>query len=575
MFPTAKEEICMVKLFPLARGFADQRAAASGFYPVIKALALVLLVMFVSIACYATAIAQGTEPQQPVLLGLETNTLTIEGSTTTPYYWFLLTTAIAFLVPVGFILISIAALESEYAWNAALGGLAAIALGAFAYWAIGFALHFGGVGLVYATPALRQLVWEWSPLSTNWGTGWGVAGLGGWFLSGADISVLTYTLFLTNLPAVVTAAVLPVVALRGRAPAVVTLVLALLLAGVVYPLAGNWVQGGGWLGALGRNLGLGHGFVDFGGAGTVHLVSAGFALAALVVWIPRRRVVPIRQLELPPVHLPLFVVIGSLLILAGNIGWQWSNPLQVQHLGELALMRGSINSILLAAGGIIPPLLYTWFVTGQSEPMTCARGLVAGVVAGLAVGPFVQPGVAFAIGLLVGATIPFAIFVVDGFWHLDDATGVVVASGIPAIIGLLLVGIFADGVVGSGWQLIGSGSYLGVKGQGVSGLFVVNGYQLDFPGQLQAQAIGVLSLSLWGFLSGMLCCIPLGLLFHTLEQGDATLRSTMPMSRFEEHSTPFDLPLEPTDEDPRSYAPVGQLSDEWENPQRREPQSRR
>ena len=57
-------------------------------------------------------------------------------------------------------------------------------------------------------------------------------------------------------------------ALRGRAPATVTLILALVLGGIVYPLAGNWVQGGGWLNALGRNLELGHGFVDFGGAGT-------------------------------------------------------------------------------------------------------------------------------------------------------------------------------------------------------------------------------------------------------------------------------------------------------------------
>ena len=437
-----------------------------------------------------------------------------------PLYWFLITSFLALLVPIGFVLIGVAGLEVEYAWNAALGGLAAISLATFAYWAIGFALHFGGIGLVYSDPALRQLVWEWSPLSTNWGTGWGVAGLSGWFLSGAQVTAFTYTLFLAHLPWVVTAAMLPAMALRGRAPAIVTLILALLIGGVIYPLAGNWVQGGGWLSALGRNLNLGHGFVDFGGAGTVHLFSAGFALAALVVWIPRRQVVPLGHLELPPVYLPLLVVVGSLFVLVGSLGWYWSNPLQVAGLGDLALMRGSVNSLLLGAGGLIPSLFYTWFVTGRSEPMTCARGLVAGVVAGLAVGPFVQPGVAFAIGLLAGATVPFAIFVIEGIWLLDDATGVVIASGIPAIVGLLLVGIFADGVVGRGWQLVGQESYLGVTGQGVAGLFVVSGYQMDFPAQLQAQAIGVLALSLWGFLTGMLCCIPLGLLFHTLQHSE-------------------------------------------------------
>lgn len=514
----------MPENFQLSRFFAERRAECSGASrPFYRSFAILLVPVVVNLFP-AAALAQNANPASSTSDLL--NEIAINGSGGTPLYWFLLTTAIAFLVPIGFVLISISGLEADYAWNSALGSLAAVGLASFAYWAIGFALQFGGVGLVYTDIGLRQLVWEWSPLSTNWGTGWGVAGLSGWFLSGSNISVLTYTLFLVHLPWVITAVILPVVALRGRAPAIVTMILALVIGGFVYPIAGNWVQGGGWLSALGRNLSLGHGLVDFGGAGTIHLVGAGFALAALVVWVPRRQIVALDHLELPPVHLPILAVAGSLFVFAGNLGWQWSNPLQVNLLGELALMRGSINSVLLAAGGIIPPLLYTWFVTGQSDPNTCARGLIAGIVAGLAVGPFVQPGVAFAIGLLAGTTIPFAIFVVEGFWHLDDATGVITASGLPAIIGLLLIGIFADGVVGNGWQMTGQGGYLGVENQGVSGLFVLNGFQIDFPGQLQAQAIGVLALSLWGFLTGMLICIPLGLLFHALEQGEpATAQS--------------------------------------------------
>jgi ammonium transporter, Amt family len=107
----------------------------------------------------------------------------------------------------------------------------------------------------------------------------------------------------------------------------------------------------------------------------------------------------------------------------------------------------------------------------------------------------------------------------------DDATGVVTAHGIPAIVGLVLVGIFADGVAGSGWQMTGVESYLGVSGQGVSGLLVPRGYQIDFPGQLQAQFVGVLTLSLWGFLTGVLICTPLGLLFHGLKRSEAWQQS--------------------------------------------------
>jgi len=493
--------------------------------------------------------------------GSDSNAQAIE-TVTTPLYWYLMTAMISLLAPIGFVLIGVAGLAPEHAWDAALGGLAAVGLATWAYWACGFAIQFGGIGLVYTDAALRQLVWEWSPLAANWGVGWGVAGLSGWFLSGPQVTALTYTLFLAHLPWVITAAILPIMAIRGRAPAIVTLILALLIGGLIYPLAGNWVQGGGWLSALGRNLNLGHGLIDFGGAGTVHLVAAGFALAALVVWSPRSTPQHAVGAELPPVHLPLLVVVGSLFVLAGSLGWYWSNPLQVRFLGEIALMRGSVNSVLVAAGGLIPPLLYTWFVTGRSEPMTCARGLVAGVVAGLAVGPFVQPGIAFAIGLLAGATVPFVLFLVEGIWHLDDATGAVTASGVPAMVGLLLTGIFADGVVGNGWQMTGAGNYLGVTGQGVSGLFVASGYQSDFPSQLQAQAIGVLALSLWGFIVGMALCIPLGLLFHALDGGDQPTSEALAPSK-----------LEPIFQDPGFE--LEYFADEWQPTETARRQQRR
>ncbi|MEZ4673567.1 MAG: hypothetical protein R2932_04895 [Caldilineaceae bacterium] len=348
----------MVATFHSIRIFAERRAAHIDYHRIILIGVGILFVLSLGYFSSTSGLAQDAINTAPTPSVTQlADEISVDNRTTTPLYWFLIGTAIAFLTPIGFILISISGLASEYAWNAALGGLAAIALATFTYWALGFALQFGGIGLVYPDLGLRQLVWEWSPLSTNWGTGWGVAGLSGWFLSGPAVSPLTYTLFLVHLPWVVTATALPTIALRGRAPAVVTLILAILISGLIYPLAGNWVQGGGWLSALGRNLGLGHGFVDFAGAGTVHLVGAGFALAALVVWMPRRQLIHLQHLELPPVHLPILSVIGSLFVLAGSVGWHWANPLQVNGLGELAMMRGTVNSMLVAAGGLIPPLL--------------------------------------------------------------------------------------------------------------------------------------------------------------------------------------------------------------------------
>jgi Amt family ammonium transporter len=460
----------------------------------------------------ASAALQGTDPN--ALAGQ----MGADGSLLLPSYWYLLMAALSLLVPAGLILISVAGLEPERAWSAALGGLGAIGITGFSYWAFGFALQFGGVGLIYPLPELRMLVWEWSAFSPDWGIGWGMAGLSGWFLSGADVTPLVYALFLAHLPWAMTAAALPVIALRGRAPATAPLVLAFFMGGVLYPLAGNWVQGGGWLSALGRNINLGHGLIDFGGAGTVHLVAGGFAVAALLIWTPRRARQPLNTVQLPPVQLPLLASVGALLLMAGSMGWWWANPLQTSTLSEVALMRGGVNNILFAGGGALIPLIYTWFVTGRADPLMTARGLAAGVVAGLACGPFVQPGVAFFIGFFAGGAAPFVAFVSDHVWRLDDATGVAHVSMIPAAVGLLLVGLFADGTAGSGWQTTGVDSYLGVTGQGVSGLFVARGYQPDFPAQFQAQVIGVLALALWGFVSGLLICGPVALIYYGLQR---------------------------------------------------------
>ncbi|MCB0090956.1 MAG: ammonium transporter, partial [Caldilineaceae bacterium] len=143
-------------------------------------------------------------------------------------------------------------------------------------------------------------------------------------------------------------------------------------------------------------------------------------------------------------------------------------------------------------------------------------------VAGLAAGPFVQPGAAFIIGLIAGATTPFVMYLTNHVLRLEDRTGVLHMCAAPAIIGLFMVGLWADGVEGNGWQATGAGTYLGVPGQGVSGLLVANGLSVDFPGQLQAQVVGILALGLWGFLGGLIVCVPLSLLYYGLQRSAET-----------------------------------------------------
>ena len=433
------------------------------------------------------------------------------------YLWQLTASGLAFLLPAGLMLVAASGMRAERAWDAALGGLAAFCLAGIGYWAVGFAFQFGSVGFLYMDhPELSGLMRGWSPLPEGWGVGWVTVGLEGWFLSGAAATPTALGLFLAHVPWSMAAALLPILALRGRAPALATLIVALVVGGFVYPLAGNWVQGGGWLSALGGNIGLGHGMVDFGGGGTVFLVSASASLAALLVWPPRRNGrATDADSELPSVHLPLLAVVGALLVMAGVLAWVWASPVQQPGTNSFTAMRTAVNGLLYAVGGVTVPLLYTWFVTGTSDPGMSVRGLVAGVIAGLAAGPFPGHVGALVIGLLAGVSVPYVTFALRRVFRLEDGAGIFATAGLPAVIGLLFVGIFADGAAGAGWQQIGAESYLGVTGQGVTGLLAASGFRADFPGQVQAQIVGIVGLSLWGFISGSLICGPLGLFFYS------------------------------------------------------------
>ncbi|OUC04973.1 hypothetical protein RY27_30085, partial [Litorilinea aerophila] len=59
------------------------------------------------------------------------------GGLTVPTYWFVLASGLALLVPAGLTLVAVSGLEPGRAWDAALGGVAAMGLAALGCWAIG------------------------------------------------------------------------------------------------------------------------------------------------------------------------------------------------------------------------------------------------------------------------------------------------------------------------------------------------------------------------------------------------------------------------------------------------------
>jgi len=441
----------------------------------------------------------------------------------TELVWPLLAGGLAFLIPAGFTLLASGGMPEEKAAPTAMMGLAATGLAIVGYLACGFALQFGGIGLVSDLPGLGGLIWEWSPLDATWGTGWGALGLRGFFLQKGADTPLAYALFFSQLPLVITACLIPLLTLRKRAKSFALAPVALLIAAVVYPIIGNWVWGDGWLANLGLNLQLGHGFVDFAGSGMVHLLGGVAALGGILAFGLRTLRPGSVQVsdtstrlsagfglrnesdenaeepaQMPPVHLPLLAILGSLLLLVGWLGLIFSNPLYTSNEGLPSALI-AVNVVLAASGGLLAATLYAWFTTGRADVLMAARGLTAGLIAISAACPFAPPWAALIIGAVAGLLLPLGVYLVEYLLRLDDPSAAIATHGLCGLWGLLALAIFADGRYGAGWNGIGAEEYLGIAGQGISGYLVASGFQLDFPNQLFAQLIGVAAITVITF----------------------------------------------------------------------------
>ncbi|MGB9593246.1 MAG: hypothetical protein ACPL7R_03800 [Anaerolineae bacterium] len=401
--------------------------------------------------------------------------------------WTLLPALLGFLVPIGLLFVAIAGMPSEQVPRAGLVAMLSGGLGVLSYWAAGFALQFGGIGLALGGAAYRDLSWEWSLLDVQWGPGWGMAGLRGFFLTHGASTPEGLTLFLSHLPWVLVVCMLPALALASHKRAGLAYVVAFLTGGFLYPLFGNWVWGGGWLANLGHTRLLGHGFVDYGGSGGPFLLAGALGLAVLVLRRKADKESPALRGQMPVLAQPAVAIVGVFLMLAGLAGWVGAAP-QAQAAGD-AVPRALVVVTSSSLAGMLTAGFYTWFVARRADVFMVGRGAVAGAVAALAGAPFVPLWVGWIVGALAGLLLPLAIYLVDRGLKLADEAALVATLGVPGFIGAFVPAILADGAYGAGWN--------GIGGAGVAGLIAPA--TAGWEGQLYAQAIGVGVALVWGF----------------------------------------------------------------------------
>jgi len=317
----------------------------------------------------------------------------------------------------------------------------------------------------------------------------------GFFLTGQAATPQALILFINQLSLVSLAVYIPLSTLWGRVRRWILLLIGLVTSALLHPAVGNWVWGGGWLANLGKNAGLGHGFVDVLGAGSPHLLGAMIALAAILVFRLRGGAVQWEPPTMPPVHLPLFAILGSFLMLIGYVALLAGSPIYT-HLKDISLPLSAVNLLGAMAGGFLTAALYSLFTTRSADVLMSLRGGVAGLIAAGASCAFVPLWAGWAIGAVAGLVVPLGIYFFERLVKLEDPAAVLTVNGLSALWGLLALGLFADGSFGQGWNGVPA-DYLGVPGQGVSGLWVAPGFVRDFPRQFYAQLAGAGAVIAW------------------------------------------------------------------------------
>ena len=380
--------------------------------------------------------------------------------------WTLITGYLVLFMQAGFALLTCGLVRKKNAGHLMMLNFAAYVFAFLAYYAVGYAFQFGAVAVNAAptnlggTPTLNHFLLG--------GGAWGFLGGKGFFLSGPAYDAGSNVLTLFEVVFMETAGYIIVGSICERINFWSFILCELFVGGILYPVFGCWVWGGGWMSQLGTTMNLGHGYVDFAGSTVVHAVGGFCAMALSVVLGPRLgKFGPDGKARAFPAHNLVYVVTGTFILL---FGWMGFNPGSTLGATDLRISVIAINTNLAAVAGAATAMLVWYFMFGKPDVTMACNGMLAGLVAITAPCAFVSPTSSVVIGILAGIVVCMGVLFNDRVTKIDDPCGAISVHGFCGFLGAVCVGIFADGTYGAGWNGVGATTYLGQAGMGVTGL---------------------------------------------------------------------------------------------------------
>lgn len=356
--------------------------------------------------------------------------------------WVLLGGILVFWMQAGFAMVETGFTRSKNAGNIIMKNLMDFALGSLIYWIIGFGLMFG-----------KDVA--------------GIIGIPGFFTDGtaenAATSVNNYAFLFFQTVFCATAATIVSGAMAERTKFISYCIYSAVISAVIYPIAGHWIWGGGWLAQLG--------FHDFAGSTAVHSIGGWCALVGATILGPRiGKYSKDGKSNAIPGHSLTLGALGVFILWMGWFGFNPGSSLGITGEGALELSsRVFITTNLAAASAAVVTMILTWVKYGKPDVSMSLNGVLAGLVAITAGCDVVSPLGAAIIGVISAFAMVYGIEFVDKVLKVDDPVGAVGVHCINGVVGTILTGVFAmDGGLFYG----GGFKFLGVQCLGVAAVAI-------------------------------------------------------------------------------------------------------
>jgi Amt family ammonium transporter len=357
--------------------------------------------------------------------------------------WVMIAAFLVFFMNLGFALVESGFCRAKNTVNILFKNFVVFAVSSIAFLVLGFGLEFGNGNPLFGTSGL-------------------------FFASGADnspamgdayqgvYSALSWTgvplwaKFFFQLVFAGTAATIVSGAVAERIKFKSFLLFTVFLVGVVYPIGGHLIWGGGWLAT--------QGFLDFAGSTVVHSIGGWAALAGIIVLGPRLgKYGKGGKVNVIPGHNMTSAAIGVFVLW---FGWFGFNPGSTMAADAASIAHIAVTTNTAAAAGTISAMLTAWMLFKKPDLGLTLNGCLAGLVAITAPCAFVSVASSVIIGLVAGVLVVAAVVFFDRI-RIDDPVGATAVHLANGVFGTIAVGLFADPTVAPSAAVAKPGLLLG------------------------------------------------------------------------------------------------------------------